>query len=384
MSLSAIFQETRHLMENSLPHVWNWKEQHPGAKLIGCFPVYTPFPLIEAAGALPVRLFGAGTSLEIDHADSRIQSFVCSIARSTLEMGLTGRFSNFDAMVFPSICDVSKNLSGIWKRNFPDLYVEYLHLPQNIESPASKKYFLRELQRFQRGLQELTGKRITEDTLNITIHDHNENLSLICRLYSLRAKKPALLATAELYSLLRAGAVMTRQEHNRLLNKTLAALEFEPERKQRDCIRVIVEGAFCEQPPLEFIEVLENAGCYIVDDDFLKGFRWFRSPIPIDPNPLEGLANHYIEQGAPVAVRHCGSDRWHDIVERARKLKADGVIFCAAKFCEPAMFDYVLLKQELENAKIPYLYLEFEEKMTVFDSIRTQIETFVESILFFN
>jgi benzoyl-CoA reductase/2-hydroxyglutaryl-CoA dehydratase subunit BcrC/BadD/HgdB len=66
-----------------------------------------------------------------------------------------------------------------------------------------------------------------------------------------------------------------------------------------------------------------------------------------------------------------------------RAARADGVVFCSAKFCEPALYDFVLHKQELERAGVPYLAVEYEEKMASFDSIRTQAETFVESILFF-
>ena len=65
-----------------------------------------------------------------------------------------------------------------------------------------------------------------------------------------------------------------------------------------------------------------------------------------------------------------------------RASKADGVVFCSAKFCEPALYDYVPYKEALEKAKIPYLSIEFEEKMTAFENVRTQAETVVESGLF--
>jgi len=57
-------------------------------------------------------------------------------------------------------------------------------------------------------------------------------------------------------------------------------------------------------------------------------------------------------------------------------------VFCTAKFCEPALYDQVLYKERLEAAQIPYVHIEFEEKMSAFDTTRTQVETFVESILF--
>jgi benzoyl-CoA reductase/2-hydroxyglutaryl-CoA dehydratase subunit BcrC/BadD/HgdB len=57
-------------------------------------------------------------------------------------------------------------------------------------------------------------------------------------------------------------------------------------------------------------------------------------------------------------------------------------LFLIAKFCEPAYFDYVPYKQELERAGISHLHLEFEEKSFTFDRLRTEIETFVESLVF--
>jgi len=65
-----------------------------------------------------------------------------------------------------------------------------------------------------------------------------------------------------------------------------------------------------------------------------------------------------------------------------RDTGADAVIILAAKFCEPALFDYALYKQALDRAAIPHLFLEFDEKMWVFDRLRTEVETFVESMLF--
>ena len=58
------------------------------------------------------------------------------------------------------------------------------------------------------------------------------------------------------------------------------------------------------------------------------------------------------------------------------------MILLIAKFCEPAYFDYVLFKRELEAAGIPHLLLEFEEKAFTFERLRSEVETFVESLLF--
>jgi len=102
-SLPELLESAKSLLADpSFSHVSEWKEAH-GGRAIGCFPVFAPFELIHAAGMLPVSVYGAGSTIEIDHADSRMQSFVCSISRSTLELGLTGRLTPFDGFVFTSI-----------------------------------------------------------------------------------------------------------------------------------------------------------------------------------------------------------------------------------------------------------------------------------------
>lgn len=70
------------------------------------------------------------------------------------------------------------------------------------------------------------------------------------------------------------------------------------------------------------------------------------------------------------------------LLEKVQSAKADAVLFCIAKFCEPAYFDYVLFKNMMDSQNIPHLLVEFEEKMWTFEKARTEVETFVESILF--
>jgi benzoyl-CoA reductase subunit C len=146
---------------------------------------------------------------------------------------------------------------------------------------------------------------------------------------------------------------------------------------------VVVEGAFCEQPPLGLLEVLEEAGCYVVEDDLLLGWRWFATDVGPGGDPFERLAAAYVDRAVPSSTRHEGrAHRADGLIEKVRRARADAVVFAPAKFCEPALFDYVLMKQGLERAGIPHLLVEFEEKMWTFERTRNEVETFVESMLF--
>src|SRR5215470_87190 len=141
--------------------VREWKEAQPGRKAVAYFPVYAPCELIHAAGMLPVGLSGAGDRLDIQHADARFGSFICSIVKTTLEMGLTGHLQRFDGLLFSTICDSARNLCFVMKRNFPSMYVDFIHLPQNPVSPATDAFLAAEYRRILAGLEQLGECRVS-------------------------------------------------------------------------------------------------------------------------------------------------------------------------------------------------------------------------------
>ncbi len=385
MTFEERIAELRGVIDDvSFPTVRAWKSQHPNGKAVGMFPVYTPYELPHAAGMLPVGVFGAGGKIEIDHADSRIQSFVCSIARSTLELGLTERLKDLDALYFTSICDVARNLSGIWATNFPNHLVEYIHFPQNMTSASAPQHYRSELLNLANHLEALGGARITHDALRKSIATYNRNREWCSRLYAVRRTNPSLLSAAEAYTVLRFGTLIPVEEHSRILEEIIASLQSR-NRPRRDFVRVMLEGSFCEQPPLELLRVIEEAGCYIVDDDLLLHTRWFEEPVPQEGDPFLALAESYVKRSCYSSVRQYGDrPRKEQFLNKIRAGNVDGVIFMAPKFCEPALLDYAILKSELEKQNIAYMTFEYEEKMGVFESIRTQVETFVESVMFFS
>lgn len=381
--IEALISKYREVVEGSpLEYTADWKAKHPGVKLVGCYPLYTPVEIIHAGGMLPVAVIGGGNRLEIAHADSRFQSFVCSIVKSTLELGLTGQLKILDGIVFHSICDPARNLASVFRRNFPDLMVEYIHFPQNLTSRHAVSYLAAEYRRVKASYEKLVGKPIDNEALCQSIRVYNEQRGLLRDLYRLRSEKPQNLSTVETYILTRIGTFLPPEEHIAILKEAIAAASRRDERL-KDRIKVVLEGSFCEQPPLELIEGLEAAGCYILDDDFLLGWRWFSQDVAVEGDPIQNLARAYIDRSVYSGVKHDTREpKAKHLVDKVRETGASAVVILAAKFCEPALFDYALYRRALEAEGIPHLYLEFEEKMWIFDKARTEVETFVESMLF--
>ncbi|MBI4609010.1 MAG: 2-hydroxyacyl-CoA dehydratase [Candidatus Rokubacteria bacterium] len=383
MSVEGTIERARALVDAPLDRALEpWRLANPEGKVVGWFPVYSPLELAHAGGILPVGVMGGGNQIEIAHADSRFQSFVCSIVKSTLELGLTGRLKALDGMVFHSICDPAKNLASVVRRNFPELWVEFVHFPQNLTSPLAEDYLVAEYRRILDRLTDLTGRRVGDEDLRRSLAAYNASRARIRRLYEIRRESPQLLSATESYLLVRAGILMPPEEHAALLDEALDGLSGR-DVKPKDRIRVVIEGSFCEQPPLELLQSIEEAGCDILDDDLLLGVRWFLRDVPIDGDPLRALARSYIDGSVHSSVKHdLRRTKAQPLLDKARGGRAHAVVVLAAKFCEPALFDYALYRKALDEAGIPHVFLEFEEKMWIFDKVRTEVETFVESMLF--
>ncbi len=360
------------------PTVRAWRKA--SGKVVGCFPVYTPQELVHSLGMLPVAMQGGGENLEISRADAALGSFLCSISKSTLEMALTGLLEPFDAFVFPYICDVSRNLEGIFSRVLPQRPSHMLHLPQNFTSPATIPFLVAEYRRLIEKLERVAGRSFSQEALRASLEVFNEQRALVERLAALKRDAPWKATLTEYYLLLRLGGLLPREVHIPLLRRALTELEGR-ERKNKDAIRVIVIGPFCEQPTLELLQLLEDVGCYVVGEEFQMLYRWCPRIEP-GADPLESLAASYVRTPVDIGVRNTPTTKGAAILSRVDASKAQGVVFLTAKFCEPALEDVVLYRRALDKQGIPYLHMEFEEKSTTYEQARLQLETFVESILF--
>ena len=365
--------------------VKRWKAAAPGRKAIGYMPVYVPRELIHAAGMLPVGIMGGGDSLEVIQGDAYYQSYICRIPRSTIELGLTGRLDCLDGMLFPSICDVIRNLSGMWKMLFKDKYVRYIDVPQNYEDAIGGKFYQEEMQILREDLARLAGREITDADLNASIAVYNENRAAIAELYRYRAAKPWQAPTSEVYLLLRAGMVLPVEEHTTLVREYLAATDQEP-RARRDNARVVINGSFCEQPPLALIKSIEMSGCYVVDDDFCLVTRWLLDEVPADGDPLAELSKAFLHRSASTAAKYDATreEKGVFLMKQVKTRGAEGVIFAAPSFCDPALLERPMLQDVLSKHGIPHTAFKYAENTGQMAPIREQSGTCADSIKLWN
>ncbi|MFQ5606641.1 MAG: 2-hydroxyacyl-CoA dehydratase [Candidatus Zixiibacteriota bacterium] len=371
-----ILTRCRDLVEDpTFPTVKRWRDR--GGKTLGHFQVYFPEEIAHAGGMLPVKMRGA--TLEPTKADSHFGSYLCSILKTTLEVSLN-KDVRLDMFVSHPICDAARNLAAIWGRNH-DYPCQILYLPQNPNSSQSATYLRGEYDRMKRLVEEVTGGSISVEDLRNSIEVFNENRRLIRDVYEIKRETPWKISAEDAYCLISVGGMIPREEHNELLRAVLPDIKNRSARKE-DRMRVVFEGGFCEQPPLDLIRTLGRT-CYVVDDDWLIGLRWICNDVPADGDPLHNLAEAYINDSSYSPVQHdIRKPKEKMLLRRVKQAKAEAVIIAAAKMCEPGLEEQVAYSHALDESGIPYFVTEFEENMTSFEHLGLQIETFLENLLF--
>jgi benzoyl-CoA reductase subunit C len=363
-----------------LGSVREWKARS-GGLAVGYLPIYVPRELLHAQGVLPVGLMGGRDDLEIIKGDAYYQSYICHIPRSTIELGLNGSLDCLDGLLFPAICDVIRNLSGIWQMLFPGQLVHYLDLPQNFDRELGGSFYRHDLEQLASDLQGRGAAPLTDEALRRSIALYNENRRLVRELYDLRRRQPWTVPTHELYLLLRAALVLPVEEASALFRSYRELAEADPARLPLDQARVLLTGSFCEQPPLGLIKTLERAGCYIVDDDFVQVHRFIRGDIPTEGDPLENLVRAFLEDAGASPTRYIDEAvKGDELLCRAKASGTEGVLFCAPSFCDPALLDKPMIISRIEPLGIPYIHIQYAENSSQMQPIREQSGTFADSI----
>ncbi len=374
--LETVLDLCRELVEDpAYPTVRRWREA--GGKVLGHFQVYFPEEIAHAAGVLPLKIRGA--PIEARQAEARFGSYLCSILKTSLELALSKRIE-LDMFVTHPICDAARNLGAVWGRNFP-YPCQILYLPQNANSRHAATYLRDEYNRLKREVEAIAGCAVSDDDLRASLAVYNENRRLLRQLYAIKHDTPWLLAADEAYVLVAVGGMIPREEHNEMLRAVIPQIKARTAKPQ-DRIRLVFEGGFCEQPPLDLLRTIAQS-CYVVDDDLLIGLRWIQDDVPLDGDPLFNLAEAYLEKSSYSPVQHdLRKPKEEMLLKRMQAAGASAAIITAAKMCEPGLDEQVAYIKTLDEANVPYFVSEFEENMTSFDHLQIQLETFIENLLF--
>ncbi len=340
--------------------------------VIGVMPAYFPLELIEAAGGYPVQLWG--NNLPIEKADAYLQSYCCSVVRSVMELEMREAAHMVKAYAFTSLCDTLINLREIYRLVFTKPTLE-LSIPITRTEEARHNYLASVVKSVTDGLEEITGNKITPESLTHAAKLHGRTRALQRRLYRIRSEKPGIIKNHDFYTAIKTGFFLPADVYNRMLEdllQNLAGLKGDKGNRPK----LLLSGMVFD--PLEIYKIFDELEAWVVDDDFANGWRTVSKGELNTDNLVEGITDFLFKPAPCCCIYNPDNDRHPYLLDKVKESGADGVLFWYIEFCEPDAFDRPQLMKHLKDADIPVAFIDLELTMTNFDAVRTRIAAFCE------
>ena len=368
-----MFQKFHEVINNVSDTVQIYEKQLD-RPVIGVMPAYFPLELIEAAGGYPVQLWG--NNLPIEKADAYLQSYCCSVARSVMELELREIAHMVKAYAFTSLCDTLINLREIYRRVFTKPTLE-LSIPITRTEEARRNYLTSVLKTVIRGLEDITGNKVTSESLARAAKLHGRTRKLQRRLYRVRREIPGIVGNRDFYTVIKTGFFLPAAVYNRMLEDLLGNLEGVADNKGQHP-KLLLSGMVFD--PLEIYKIFDELNVCVVDDDFANGWRTASKGELKTGSLVEGIADFLFTPAPCCCIYSPDNDRHSYLLDKATQSGVDGVLFWYIKFCEPDAFDRPQLMKTLKDAGIPVTFIDLELTMTNFDAVRTRISAFCEML----
>lgn len=340
----------------------------------GCFPPYTPQELIHAAGFLPIGMWGGSSDLKL--ADRYMQGFCCSILRSNLELALQGRYSMLKGVMIPALCDSLKCLCGNWQVAVPSIPAIGVSYPQNRAQASGAEQLLGELGRLRNELEKLIGKPVTDAAIEDSFALFEEWRSAMRRFDAVASFRANTINARARHYIIKAAQFMDKADYTAKITALTNELAALPEEKSGS--RAIFAGIMAE--PGGLLDILAENNLAIVGDDLAQESRQFRTRTRKGGSALEKMAGLFLDLKGCSLLFEPGKSRGRMLADLARARKADVVVVCMMKFCDPEEYDYPFLRQDLDEAGVRHLYIEVEQQMESFEQIRTRVQSFMETL----
>jgi bzd-type benzoyl-CoA reductase N subunit len=357
------------------PELQAWKDR--GGKVVGFFCSTVPEELFTAAGLLPFRMRGTGsTSTEL--SDAFFSPINCGFPRHTFNQALRGEYDFLDGLVCINSCDHVRRIYDNWIRNLKTPFVQVMSLPRKVQEPQVKWYY-DELNILREQLEEHFGVEITDECVKDAIRLHNEIRALQKRLYELRRADRPPITGAETLAVMVAGTAMPREVYKELLQELLDEL-VQSEGSGDYRARLMIVGGELDDPG--YLEIIEEQGGLVVTDSTCFGSRLMWKAVDEgEEDPVRALARYYIAD-RPSCPRMYGDqpNRIAYTRELIKEFKVDGVIGERLLFCDQWVVEHYMTTQDLKKDGIPFMTLDREYVLSGKGQLRTRVQAFLETL----
>jgi benzoyl-CoA reductase subunit C len=356
--------------------VRDWQDK--GGKVVGYFCSFIPEEILMAAGCLPFRMRGTG-STGTELSDAYFTQLNCSFPRHCFNQALKGEYDFLDGVIVGNSCDHMRYIYDNWKHSsLKTPYLRLLYRP-NKAGGEMVGYYRHELASFIESMEKHFGRQITNERLWTAIKLSNETRRLQRKLYELRKKLNPPITGVEALAVMVASTAMPKERYNEGLKQLLD--ELDNSEGHRDYVsRLMIIGANLDDPFLS--NLIEEQGGLVVVEHTCFGTRMMWETIDEKgDDPLGAIAEYYVSR-RPSCPRSYGEypQRIALVKEMVKLFSVDGIIGERLASCDVCTGEHYMLKSDLKKAAIPFASLEREYIPTFTGQLRTRIQAFLEAI----
>lgn len=344
-----------------------------GKKVVGCFPVYVPEELAHAAGMVPIGLWGGQVTPMVAAKYNPV--FTCSVMRSCLDFGMTGKYSGLSCVIMPMLCDTFRGMSAGWRAGVKDIpVISFIH-PQNREDSNAKEFLTAEYHAVGKRLEELTKTKIENAKLSESIDIYNTHSATMMEFTEIAKSHLDIIDPITRHSVMKSGTFMLKEEHTAIVRQIIDELEKLP-KHEWEGKKVVITGLTAE--PDAFLQMFIDNKIAVVGDDIAQESRQYRTLIPAGSDPWERLAQQWLDRYSCSTVHETKFTRGKLVVDMAKRAGTTGVITCLMRFCDVEEYDYPFIAKEVEAAGLRSLCLEIDQSTQNNEQTRTKLQSFAE------
>jgi len=199
-----------------------WKRK-TGKKVVACSPMHFPEEIIHAAGMLPVVL--QETNEVITTGFSYIYPFYCGITRNLIDIAAKGQLDFLDGIFYTDICIQARTGGAILRSILKKPQVLHVRPPMAMNRPGTLDATLEEYRKIKAKIEAIAGQPVDDKSLVNSIAVYNKNRSLLRTIRELRKKNPGALSYRDIVTVVQAGMLMPKEDHNILLEELIGRLK---------------------------------------------------------------------------------------------------------------------------------------------------------------
>ncbi len=356
-----------------------------GKKVVGAFCIYAPEELAYAADASMVGLCG-GADFSVPDAEAVLPRNLCPLIKSFYGFKLNGTcpyFQSSDLVVGETTCDGKKKVYELLNELIPTYVIEIPHKP---DTQQGKEFWYKELEAFKTKMEELTGNKITAESLKKAIELINNKRKALKRLNDLRANSPSPISGLDALLI---NQISFNDDPVRFTAKVNELCDELDERVRngvgvavKDAPRLMISGCPMAIPNWKVHSIAQATGATVVVEESCVGTRYFTDLVEPKGEGINDLLWAIVEKYSqiPCACFTPNDRRTKSITDLAKQFKAEGVIYYTLQNCHDYNVESVKVDRALKAEGLPMLKIETDYAMGDAAQIQTRIEAFLEII----